>query len=1141
MHDAPIPPSLQGPVTLQITTATLRALSVMLLWMCAASLAAAQELTLYDDGLQNGFEDYSYGGGSNFASTTTVHAGTRSVSFAGNNFNAVSFAHATLDFSTAQYPAVRFWVHGGATGGQLLRIYLQLDGRIVAQAPLGAYIAGGAIAAGAWREATVDFGKAPLSYAGSFDRIDLQSDAGGAQPVLYVDDVSLVSGGLPAVNTMQIEHGVTVAGMVSDRFTWRDGANQPRVAVLAHNDGQAGPAAADGYPNRGGALREFRYQMPNDTTRVLGVTTYGNGGYGGFGYVVSHRGDAAAGCACDDSPLGYAFSGGFSRVFEGRHHAVFRFTQLYPRYSSTTANPPNTRYNVPVTIDWVFATGRDHPLWAVTWDLSGVPVNALADDSRAPYGELNIDGQGFLDVDGVAWGDRYKFTTTTSPVTLDSAWTWSLANVVPWVKLWITSTDATMGIVLTQPLAQQDAGAGRNPFYHDIRPYWGRVSGDVIAGAAPYRMPWQDSWPYQANSFSIGRSPNSSNNARLTWGTQYGFLGQESYTTGNGLVASAPGWPRKSYSTHVVIGPHSASPIEAQVAQIETLQSLALGTAVGSVATRGPAGVNRADSITYAPAGYNHVYGALAFSASGNALDANIGVGTGTLKKPLIIVSDYAAGLPTVKLAGVALAADVDYFASLRPGANELWITLNRDLTGPTNRLEVLAPAPVTYDKTLYFPRLATSDGTAGAGLDASEYTGVALTNLSGAAATVRMTAYDGGGAVITGSGIGNPYVGTLLPRAQLAAVETQLFGAGLATRRAAGWMKLESTATDLAAFFLSFSGTLSVLDGAVATASTMTAWVLPELEGLAQGFTTVHVANPGTATAAVTLELVDAEGVTRASAARSIAPSGALIEGVASLFPGVTATEAMYVRGRSTAGVAAYEHLGRSGIYVQGLNGQDLSGGARASYSPQYVVGPGWRTALSVVNLEDAPTTLTLRFIDDQGVMQGERAALLAGRGKLAVVAQDFFGVFDPNRLVQGYVLVTSDRTRVSGSVLFGDAGRAAFQAALPLAAGLQTAAVFSQVASDAVYYTGLALLNPGDAEGTFVVDVYDRDGLLVGTRTAALPAKRRVSRLLTQLVDGLPSMSSGYFRVTSTVGMAAFALFGTTSGSVLAAVPPQ
>jgi hypothetical protein len=666
------------------------------LGLLLVSAVEAQDLIVYDDALQNTFENYSYGppGLINLSSTAPVHGGIRSISFIGQDYNAFSAFH-PADLTTAQYPTLHFWVHGGAAGGQQLQIFLQLDDDVVASAPLDTYIAGGSIVAGAWREVTVNFAAPPLSYSGSFDRIDLQSDFDGAQPVFYLDDLSLVPGGTPPpANLMQIERAVTVGSMVSDRFTWRDAADKPRVAVLAHNTGQLGPVSPGGYPNHGGALREFRYQLPGGATRIAGVTNYGNGGYGGFGYVVSHRGDGSAGGIADDSPLGYAFTGGIQRVFEGRHHAIFRFTQLYPRYSSTTASPPNHLYNVPVTIDWLFSTGRDNPVWAVTWDLSGVPVNALNDDSRGPYGELNIDGQGFIDIDGVAWGDRYRFTSTTAPVTLDSEWTWNLPNTVPHVKLWIASSNATMGIVETQTMTQQDAGGGRNPFYHDVTQYWNKTSADGNAGNG-YTMPWQDSWPYQANSFSIGPAGGSNNNARLTWGTQYGFLGQQSYIVNDGVVATASGWPKKSYSAHIVIGTHGASPVEAQVAQVEAVQSLTLTAAIGTVVASGPAGVARTDTVAYAPAGYNQVYGALAFRASSNALDANVAVGAGTLRKPLVIVGNYtAATYPTVRLGGVPLTMDVDYFPSRSAAANELWITLNRDLTGAVNHLEVLSPAP---------------------------------------------------------------------------------------------------------------------------------------------------------------------------------------------------------------------------------------------------------------------------------------------------------------------------------------------------------------------------------------------------------------------------------------------------------------
>ena len=157
------------------------------------------------------------------------------------------------------------------------------------------------------------------------------------------------------------------------------------------------------------------------------------------------------------------------------------------------------------------------------------------------------------------------------------------------------------------------------------------------------------------------------------------------------MPATAAGWPRQSYSTHIVFGTHSGDPVGAQVGQVEALQSVSLSAAVGSIATSGPAGINRPDSRTYAPAGYDPVYAALTFVAAGNALDANIGVGAGrTLRKPLLVVRGVTAYPATVRLNGATLVRDTDYFPSLRAGANELWLTLNRDLAAGANRLELL-------------------------------------------------------------------------------------------------------------------------------------------------------------------------------------------------------------------------------------------------------------------------------------------------------------------------------------------------------------------------------------------------------------------------------------------------------------------
>ncbi|KAB2900491.1 MAG: hypothetical protein F9K31_04840 [Dokdonella sp.] len=678
--------------------------SCLVLTFALCGFARAADLVVYDDALRNGFQNWSWGGGSNFSNTNPVHAGTHSIALAGNAWNAVAFGRDD-PIAFATYPQLRFWVHGGSAGGQAISLYANdTAAGVDASVPLASYIAGGAIAANQWREVTV-----PLATAfpglSRFDQIGFISESSGTQPTVYFDDVELHAdgggedlifsngfegGAPPAANGLVIEHAVAIDGLSGDRFTWRDSAGQPRVAVLAHNDGGTGAGGT-----RGGELREFRYQVAG-AVRTIRPTS---DGFGGFGYVVSH---AADGGACtgggDSSSLGHFRPGAFQRVFEGGHHAIFRFTQNYPRYCTTT--PPATQYDLPVTIDWVFSTGRDDPLWSVTWDLSAVPVNRLNDDSRAPYGQLRIDGAASdaarAPIAGVAWGDYYQFTTTSAPVDFQASWTWNQPNSVPWVKLWTQGVDATMGIVQTQPIQQQDAGGywGQDS--------WGRSSADGDACTDQgYRMPCDYNWPFQSINYEL--YGGSTQNARLAWGTNFGFLGQSQYRIrgnaeyGGGALAlpgdpTAPGWPKKSYSTWIVLGTHSGDPVGRAVRQVENTQVVVLSATIGSVVTQGPAGIADATPRTYQPAGYNPVYGAFTFAAASNRIDVNFELDGGvTLAQPLVVVRNYTAGLPTtVRLGGSTLVRDVDYFPSVRSGANELWITLNRNLAGATNRLEVL-------------------------------------------------------------------------------------------------------------------------------------------------------------------------------------------------------------------------------------------------------------------------------------------------------------------------------------------------------------------------------------------------------------------------------------------------------------------
>jgi hypothetical protein len=166
---------------------------------------------------------------------------------------------------------------------------------------------------------------------------------------------------------------------------------------------------------------------------------------------------------------------------------------------------------------------------------------------------------------------------------------------------------------------------------------------------------------------------------RVAWGTTYGAVGQQSYTSfGKQYV----GYPFESYSVYVVLGKHTTSAVDAQVGEVEALQSVTLGATRGTVAVDGPAGVGRTDKVTYAPKGYDPIYGAWTVDAASNA--ATVQFGGGTLDKPIVVLRGYTAAAPPSKvtLGGKALTADNDYFATVDAAGQRLWITLNQTFNG---------------------------------------------------------------------------------------------------------------------------------------------------------------------------------------------------------------------------------------------------------------------------------------------------------------------------------------------------------------------------------------------------------------------------------------------------------------------------
>lgn len=203
--------------------------TLVLAVMVAAGAVGAADLVVYDDALGAGFEDWSWAT-HDLASSAPVHSGSFAVSFEPDGWAALYF-HAQGTLEAADYEACRFWLHGGTSGGQELRLRLWLGNAGVGDIALDAYLPGGILPAGSWVEVTVPLADLGLTV-GPFDGIVLQADTAGDQGRAHLDDLVLEESSSPPPPGGEIT--VAIQALASGR------AIDPRIYGVNFGDFGAG-------------------------------------------------------------------------------------------------------------------------------------------------------------------------------------------------------------------------------------------------------------------------------------------------------------------------------------------------------------------------------------------------------------------------------------------------------------------------------------------------------------------------------------------------------------------------------------------------------------------------------------------------------------------------------------------------------------------------------------------------------------------------------------------------------------------------------------------------------------------------------------------------------------------------------------
>ncbi len=426
------------------------------------------------------------------------------------------------------------------------------------------------------------------------------------------------------------------------------------------------------------------------------------------------------------------------------------------------------------------------------------------------------------------------------------------------------------------------------------------------------------------------------------------------------------------------------------------------------------------------------------------------------------------------------------------------------------------------------------------------EFTGTALLNLDDVSTSVQLTAYGGNGVPFSGTDVTNPAFLQISPGGQRALLADEIWGPGLLGMEKTGWIRVDASSPRLWGLLAIGKRNLSSLDGTSFDRLGTNDFVFPELTN--DGSTLLQIANPNMRTVRATLCLRTADGPLRAPPLSfELPPQGMLSGGLADIFGDIPLEDSDFVEGSATHHVLPLLLIqpdNGDAAVVPALNREE---GPKTLYAPQFAVGPGITTEISLINfdLSHRETCLTaaiqVRLFENSGAQIGRhRELFIPCGGKLHLAGEEL--VKTAQGLFAGYLEVWST-VALKGTVVFRGTSGSPFLAVLPLVGTPEKEQVFAHLAWGTSSFMGLTILNPGEESTQLHLEAFGVDASLLAERSLALAPRERVGQLVSEFFPELADqeIAGGYVRLHSDKGVLAFALFAPWDLSALMTVPSQ
>jgi alpha-L-arabinofuranosidase len=182
----------------------MRRLLAIFLFIATLTDARADQ-SIYSDQLDSGWENWSWAS-VNLSNTSPVNGGTRSAAVTTAPWQAIYLHHSSFD--TTSFQTLRFWIHGGAVGGQRV----QVQGILSGAAQPGVQLA--PLTAGSWRLVEISLSSLGVADKPNFDGFWIQDITGTSQPTWYLDDAALIS--IPPPQSLTITVNAAQLGRTVD-------------------------------------------------------------------------------------------------------------------------------------------------------------------------------------------------------------------------------------------------------------------------------------------------------------------------------------------------------------------------------------------------------------------------------------------------------------------------------------------------------------------------------------------------------------------------------------------------------------------------------------------------------------------------------------------------------------------------------------------------------------------------------------------------------------------------------------------------------------------------------------------------------------------------------------------------------------